>query len=110
METDLVWLALALALGLIGWGMFALTRWLARTRVTATVPWLPGVLALLPAAIFALAIGRFLIEVRADPASNNLWPLMVAFLLIAWAFYAVAVRIFLWMLGRLLRHRLESAG
>jgi hypothetical protein len=108
METDLVWLALALVLGLIGWGMFALNRWLARARVTAGVPWLPGVLALLPAAVYALAVGRFLIEVRADPASNGLWPLMVAFLLIAWAFYAVALRVFLWMLGRLLRDRLAG--
>jgi hypothetical protein len=108
METDLVWLALALGLGLTGWGMFALNRWLARARITAGVVWLPGALALPPAAVYTFAVGRFLIEVRADPASNSLWPLMVTFLLIAWAFYAVALRIFLWMLGRLLRHRLSD--
>ena len=108
METDLVWLAVALVLGLIGWGMFVLNRRVARARVTAGVPWLPGALAVPPAAVYAMAVGRFLIEVRADPTSNNLWPLMVAFLLIAWAFYMLALRVFLWMLGRLLRQRLQD--
>jgi len=110
MGTDLIWLAIAIVLGLIGWGMFALNRWVARTRVTTGVPWLPTALALPPAAVYALAVGRFLIEVRADPTSNNLWPLMVAFLLITWAFYAAALRVFLWMLGRLLRHRLQDTA
>lgn len=110
METGPVWLAIAVVLGLTGWAMFAVNRRLARARVTAGVPWLPGVLALPPAAVYALVVGRFLVEVRVDPTSNSLWPLMVVFLLIAWAFYAVALRVFLWMLGRLLRHRLRDAA
>jgi hypothetical protein len=103
MTFDPLWLAIALALSLIGWGMFVANRWLARTRISARRPWLPGALAALPAGVYALVVGRFLIEVLIDPTSNTLWPLMVAFLLITWAFYAVALRIFLWMLGRLFR-------
>jgi hypothetical protein len=110
MTFDPLWLAIALILSLIGWGMFVANRWLARARITAGRPWVPGALAALPATVYALVVGRFLVEVLIDPTSNTLWPLMVAFLLIAWAFYALALRIFLWMLGRLFRERLAGAG
>lgn len=95
------WLAVAVVLGLIGWGMFALTRRAARTRVTAGRRWLPLALALAPAAFYAVVILNFLAGVLVDPTSNNLWPLIVAFLLALWLAYALALRLLLGIAGLL---------
>ena len=92
MSASLLWLVLALVLGLIGWGMFTLTRHAVHVGGVERGR-LGYALAVPPALACGLLVLRIIPEVWGDPASFGLWPMLVSMMLGLWALYILVIRV-----------------
>ncbi|MCU0910103.1 MAG: hypothetical protein MUE98_01765 [Rhodobacteraceae bacterium] len=100
MAPAVLWLVLAFVLGLIGWGMFTLTRHAVRVG-GADRGRLGLVLAVPPALAYGLLILRIIPEVRFDPAAVGLWPMLVSMMLMLWMLYILVIRVVAVLSGRI---------
>jgi len=83
MEHIMFVLGLAIVLGLLGLGMWALTLRAAGRPAGPVARLAAG----LPAAVYAVVMGWMLLDMAGDPTAAGLWPLSVAGMLFLWMLY-----------------------